>query len=633
MQPIRRMKPVVLAVAASAVAVAAPRVAGAAARAELRPSGELVVDTPARLMITVDGAAGTPPRFDIRGARVTFNGQANRTVVANGQLTRETVLMYTVTPQRAGALDIPAIQVGGEQTEPVHATVVARPSGTSSTAASRPPAPAAATHADEPTRAFVRIDAPKRTLYVGEAVPVKIRAYVRAGVAAALQGAPHLTSAAFTLDALSDKPAQQQIEIDGVPYLQATWTAVLSAAKPTTDTVTVELPVEISFRERRPAAPRRSVRDLLGDDPFGDMGIFDDPMFGGFGGAFGGSFFDEDPFAGFDSMFDVGDVRRQELTLRHTASRTKIADLPEKGRPDAFGGAVGDFELSVDVPKAPLRVGEPATLAFRVTGAGSFDHVAVAGVPASADWKVYPGKSEVVLDKDGGTSGTKTIEQTIVPTRAGTLEIPSVAFDFFDPKRGVYKTVRTQPTRVDVAPALGGGAADPDLASSSIRSSDMSPNRVAASRGHATLTPLVQQSSFWMYPGVLALVTALQLALAWNRRSTWAQQKWRERHVSRGVRRELRQLGTAERSGDRAAFFEAARRALQQALAERWGVRPESITAADVQSRLGDDGAPICELLDHADHVKYTHHVDGPESLHRWRAVVDTQLKKWEVSR
>jgi hypothetical protein len=397
--------------------------------------------------------------------------------------------------------------------------------------------------------------------------------------------------------------------------------------------LTVELPVEISYRERRPAAPRRSVRDLFGDDPFGDMGMFDDPMFGGFGGAFGGSFFDEDPFAGFDSMFDVGDVRRQELTLRHTASKTQFAELPEKGRPDAFGGAVGEFSLSVDVPKAPLRVGEPATLTFHVTGAGSFDHVAIAGVPASADWKVYPGKSDVVLDKDGGTSGTKTVEQTIVPTRAGTLEIPSVAFDFFDPKRGVYKTVRTQPARIDVAPAIGGGAADPDLASSSIRSSDMSPNRVAASRGHATLMPLVHQSSFWMYPGVLLLVSALQLGLAWNRRSTWAQQKWRARRVSRGVRRERRELAAAERGGDSAAFFEAARRALQQTLAERWDVRPESITAADVQSRLGDDGAPICEVFDHADHVKYTHHVDGAESLHRWRAVVDTELKKWEVSR
>lgn len=622
----KTIKPITFAIAA---AVAVPGIASAAARVELRPAGELVVDTPARLMITVDGAAGAPPRFDIRGARVAFNGQANRTVVANGQLTRETVLMYTVTPQRTGALDIPAIRVGGEQTEPVHATVVAQPSGSSSSTSSASTTRGAPAHADEPARAFVRIDAPKRTLYVGEAVPVKIRAYFRAGVAAALQGAPHLTSSAFTLDRLSDKPAQQQIEIDGVPYLQATWTAVLSAAKPTTDKVTIELPVEISYRERRPAARRRSVRDLFPDDPFGDMGFFDDdPM-----GAFGGAFFDDDAFAGFDSMFDLGDVRRQQLTLRSTAAKTQIAELPEKGRPDAFGGAVGDFELAVDAPKAQLRVGEPATLTFRVTGTGSFDHVAIAGVPASADWKVYPGKSEVVLDKDGATSGTKTIEQTIVPTHAGTLEIPGVALDFFDPRRGAYRTVQTQPIRVDVAAAVGGGAADPDLASSSIRASDMSPNRVAASRGHSTLTPLVQQSSFWMYPGVLVLLTALQLGIAWHRRSAWAQDKWRARRVSRGVRREQRQLAVAERSGDGAAFFEAARRSLQLALAEQWGVRPESITAADVQSRLGDDGEPICELFDHADHVKYTHHVDDPESLHRWRAVVDSQLKKWEVSR
>ena len=599
--------------------LAAPTIASAAARAELRPSQQLAVDTPAQLIITVDGDNVTAPRFDIDDASVRYNGQANRTTVINGKMTRETVFMYTVTPQHTGALDIPAIRVGHDQTSPIHADVAAESAATraGAPAASARTTDASTTRDHEPTRAFVRIDAPKRAVYVGEAVPVRIRAYFRGGVAATLQGNPHLTSAAFTLDHLSDKPEQKQIDIDGVPYLQATWTATLSAAKPTTDKITVELPVEIAYRERRAAPPqqqRRSIRDIFGSDPFADDFFADDSMFGG-------SFFDSDPFAGFDSMFDDGEVRQQQLTLRHTAAATRVVDLPEKGQPQPFGGAVGDFAVTMEVPKDPMRVGEPATLTFRVQGSGNFDHVALDGIPASNDWKVYPGKIEVAPDGD-----TKTITQTIVPTHAGSLEIPSVTFSFFDPKKGAYRTVHTDAAHVDVA---ANGAADPDLASSSTRDSGMTPNRVAASRGHSTLTPLLMQPTFWMYPGALALLLALQFGVALG------QARWRSRGMNRRVAAEQRKARAAARAGDAATFFGAARTALQLALAEQWDVRPETITAADVERRLGDDGAEIRDLFDRADHIKYAHHEadESAASLEQWRTVVDAQLAKLEVVR
>jgi hypothetical protein len=599
--------------------LATPVIASAAARAELRPAEELAVDRPAQLAITVDEANVKPPRLDLDGARVSYNGQADRTIIVNGKMSRETVFMYTVVPQHVGALDVPAIRVGKDQTAPLHANVVAARSSAT------PSANNAAVAEHEPTLAFVRIDAPKRTLYVGEAAPVRIRAYFRGGVAATLQGNPHLTSSAFTLDQLSDKPEQKQIEIDGVPYLQATWTATLSAAKPTTDKITVELPVEIAYRERRAAAPQRhSIRDIFGSDPFGDdMSMFDDSMFGG-------SFFDQDPFAGFDTMFDAGEMRQQQLTLRHTATKTRIAELPEKGQPQPFSGAVGDFELSAELPKEPLRVGEPTALTFHVRGTGNFDHVAFEGIPASSDWKVYPGKTELAADHL-----SKTITQTIVPTHAGSLEIPSVSFSYFDPKKGAYRTTKTDAAHVDVAPAVAGGAADPDLTSASTRDTEMTPNRVATSRGHSTLMPLLMQPSFWMYPGALALLVAIQLGVAWNRRSPWAQKQWRSRRVNRRVAREKQRLGAAARAGDAPAFFDAARTALQLALADQWNVRAETITAADVERRLGDDGAAISDLFDRADHIKYAHHdaPEPPESFDQWRSIIDAQLKKLEVVR
>src|SRR5260370_33468297 len=79
--------------------------------------------------------------------------------------------------------------------------------------------------------AFLRIELPRRELIVGELVPVKVKAYFRAGVSASLNGLPTLSSDAFTLNKLDDNPEQNRELIDGVPYTVVTWTSALSSVK------------------------------------------------------------------------------------------------------------------------------------------------------------------------------------------------------------------------------------------------------------------------------------------------------------------------------------------------------------------------------------------------------------------
>jgi len=613
------------ALATVGAAIALPGTAAAAARAELRPDRELEVGTPAQLVVTVDREDAHPPAVRVPDATVHYTGQSTKITIVNGRAARETAFVYTLVPRETGALDVPAIHVGTDTTAPLRATVVAAGSAAAQPTSRDHDTSSATAH--EPTRAFIRLDVPKRTLYVGEAVPVRIRAYFRGGVSATLQGAPHVGSSAFTLSQLSDKPEQKQVDIDGVPYLQATWEAVLSPAKPTTDKLSIELPVEIAYRERRAPQPRAqgqrrarpSIRDLLGHDPFAAFGdddpsaLFDDPFF-------------DDPFGGMDTMFDIGAMRQQQLTLRDTATRTRIAELPEHGKPAGFSGAVGSFELSVDAPNGELRVGEPATVTFAVTGTGNFDRVELKGIAASTDWKVYAGKTELTADAGSAVSGTKTFTQTIVPTRDGSLELPAVSLAYFDPTSGTYRTTETKPVTLAVAPAPGGGAADPGLAASSVRDAGMRPNRTELGATRATLVPLIRQDRFWMWPGALAAVTALLLGGAFWRRSAWVRERVRARGVAHEVGAQREKLERAARAGDAATFFDAARTALQLRLAAAWHVAPEAITAADVTARLGERGRAIREVFEQADQISYAHGIATPTALDRWRAIVDAQL-------
>ncbi|CAN5619380.1 hypothetical protein BH11MYX1_BH11MYX1_27000 [soil metagenome] len=610
-----------LASLATTIALTAlPASASAEARAEF--AGSLAAVRATRLAVTVDGDASRPPALQIAGATVELGGQMSETSVVNGVASQQTKFLYSVTPAAAGALDIPAIAVttsaGTQTTAPLHEAVAANAAPATATAPS-----GSARVVESSSHAFITLDVPSHSLVVGEAVPVTIRAYFKAGTSATLDGAPQLTTDAFTLSNLSDKPTQNQVELRGEPYLQATWTALLSPAKPSAGQLAVELPVELAFRAAPRPAKHRTMRDLLGHD-FGDAFGSDSPF--GDGDPFGAMDMDMD----VDSMFDIGPMQQQQVTLRGPTSTITVVEPPTAGRPADFNGAVGSYALTVDPPTSRPKVGEPMALAFHVTGAGNFDRVTGVALGDSPGIKTYPAKADFI----SGTSprvGTKTFTQTIVPTRGGALDVPSVAFSYFDPVKHAYVTTRTAPLTLSVESAPGGGAADPGLAAS-VREPGMVPNRIDPGESHAELTPLVQRTSLWLGVGGIALATLLATLVAWSRRSRRIADVLASLRTDREITRATDEMKHATLTCDQPAFFNAARRAFQVRLASSWQTRADAVTAHDVVTRLGhgEHADTIREIFEYADGMAYGAGVAEP--LDYWNDIVRAELAHLEVS-
>jgi hypothetical protein len=440
---------------------------------------------------------------------------------------------------------------------------------------------------------------------------VTIRAYFRGGTSATLDGQPHLDSDAFTLSQLSDKPAQTEVELHGERFLQATWTGVLSPAKPSSHALAVELPVELAYRTRV-QHQHRTLRDVFGGDPFAGDPFGDD--------SFADSFFDqEDPFA---DMFDEGPVQEQHADLRGSVGMVTVSDLPVTGRPASFTGAVGAFAIAMDPPAGDARVGEPLQLTMHVTGTGNFDRVAIGGVLASPQVKTYELKSTFAAGRKPLT-GDKTFTQTIVPTKAGALELPPVELAYFDPGKHAYVVAKTTPVTVQVAP----GVATPGL-SATVRDPDMIPNRLVPGEIHATLAPLAWRPGFWALPGGLVLATALLAGAGVWRRSTERTRRANAQAVDRAVGEARSEMHAAADRGDRTAFFAAARSAVQHRLGAAWGIAPEAVTTSDVSAHHADP--ELIALLEHADRVTYAG--DGAsEPLDRWCALADRQLAHLET--
>jgi hypothetical protein len=90
----------------------------------------------------------------------------------------------------------------------------------------------------------------------------------------------------------------------------------------------------------------------------------------------------------------------------------------------------------------------------------------------------------------------------------------------------------------------------------------------------------------------------------------------------------LAQIDRAAATGDAIGFFNSARTAVQQTLAARWQVSPESITPESMESRLGTDGTDMRRLFDLADEAAYSGTVLEPIDSQKWRQVVLRQVEE-----
>ncbi|MEO7109277.1 MAG: BatD family protein, partial [Polyangiaceae bacterium] len=316
-----------------------------------------------------------------------------------------------------------------------------------------PPLPQSATPiapttpTQNPPRAFLRFDLPKRGAYVGESIPVTVRAYFRSDTGVTVTGAPAIDASDFTL-AASDG-VQGRAAIDGVSYRVLSWKDRLSPVKPGHYALNVSVPSTLEWQDviARRAGPSDQ-SDPTSGDPFGNM----------FGDALGGG---GDPFAQMQKQMqqmmnqmnqpDFGSIQRHDVTLRAPAITLDVKPLPTKNRPADFTDAVGHFTIAANADTSHVRTGEPITLALTVNGDGNFDRVNVAGIPESSDWKTYSPNSEIVK----GAETSKTFKQPIIPLHAGPSSIPATSFSYFDPDAAKYVTLNTAPIAVDVAPGSG----------------------------------------------------------------------------------------------------------------------------------------------------------------------------------
>lgn len=156
----------------------------------------------------------------------------------------------------------------------------------------------------------------------------------------------------------------------------------------------------------------------------------------------------EDPFWGpyVANSVEVVSLSAPDVMLN-------VSKLPSKGMPDSFSGAVGDFNIEVELPSEELLENEDAYAVVTITGRGDLSKAGLPDVrglfPENLQFKSMT-ESRSHFVKDGEIMSEIEIECTFIPHAEGEYILQGCEFVFYNPDKKRYIAEKSPPVNVKV---------------------------------------------------------------------------------------------------------------------------------------------------------------------------------------
>jgi hypothetical protein len=521
-----------------------------------------------RVVVTGQGASLPEPTLpDLSDFDVYSSGRNSSFSMINGAFSSTLELNYTLIPKKTGNLTIGPVVARDKNTmvssDPIKITV-SRP-GTVDHQPKADGQERSRKSGEKRKEFFIEQSVDNRNPYVGEQVTLVFKFYQ----AVNLWGQPTLEWPEYIGITVEDLPPirRSRKHIDGKLYQI---TEIKRALFPLTS------------GKIRIESPRLTIKP----DDFGGM---------------------MDPFGFFDRDFFR---RGKPRTLTTGAINLSVRPLPAGGRPESFDGAVGRYGIEARVDKDSVGVDEPISLRIKLSGSGDIKSLSALRLPELGDFRVYEsGQTESINQKGGKISGSKTFELALIPRTSGSFAIPSLEYSFFNPSRGAYEIIATEPIEIL---ATGEGLADVGGA----------PKNVIEAAGQSygyiitgfprerSAVDLFGSSWFWILQGmpVFALVAAL---LYRSRYKKLIGDRSYAKRINAGKRsRKILRAASAEKgASDPRRFFGHLYDGVLGFVADRLGLEKAGLTLDDirVEQRIREDvKEKLLEFLEGCQNMRFT---------------------------
>lgn len=158
----------------------------------------------------------------------------------------------------------------------------------------------------------------------------------------------------------------------------------------------------------------------------------------------------------FDMFFNSSRYVEVKKELVARSIKINVKPLPQ-GKTGAFYGGVGDFNISSTISSTDVTANDAVTVRVILSGTGNLKLVKTPEIKFPQDFDIYdPKVDNKYTIKGGRQTGNKVYEYLVIPRHAGQYTIPALEFQYFDPKSGSYKTVKTDEYTLNVAKGQGG---------------------------------------------------------------------------------------------------------------------------------------------------------------------------------
>ena len=298
------------------------------------------------------------------------------------------------------------------------------------------------------------------------------------------------------------------------------------------------------------------------------------------------------------------DIKAPGITLQ-------VDPLPQ--RPANFSGGVGKFNISASLDKKEVKAGEPITLRVVVGGIGNLKLLKQPVVNFPKDFDKYDAK---VTDKTrltaNGVEGNMVYDFLAVPRNQGSYTIPSVELTYYDTSKNAYKTIKTQPFKVEVEKGDGTSGESEDFAS---QDKDIHTIKLGKAEQHKANEMFFGSFGYWISL-LMPLIAFVVLLIVFRRRAIENADivKKRSNRAGKIATKRLRLANKLMLQGKQGEFYDEVMRALWGYMSYKLNMPAEKLNRDNIRETLGRhfvDDATIEKFTTALDECEFERYAPG----------------------
>ena len=318
----------------------------------------------------------------------------------------------------------------------------------------------------------------------------------------------------------------------------------------------------------------------------------------------------------FDMFFNSSRYVEVKRELPTRSIKINVKPLPQ-GKTSAFYGGVGDYSISSTISATDVTANDAVTVRVILSGTGNLKLVETPEIKFPQDFDIYDPKVENKYTIKGGRqTGNKVYEYLVIPRHAGQYTIPALEFQYFDPKSGSYKTVKTDEYTLNVARGQGGGESQTSV--SYVNKEDL--KFVGQDvRFHSTPLSLKSDSaqffgslSFWLFLALPLVILIVVVVISRKRIADNANvAKVRVKKASSVATKRLKVARKLMKENRKNEFYDEMMRALYGYFGDKLSIPVAELSKDNIESELKRRNVPadpvkqVIGLLDDCEFARY----------------------------